>query len=66
MAECRRCSAALLHCHGTLVHHDDGTADCTDEDCAGDVALHDFVMSCFEINSGCCADVVPVNHRLSA
>jgi hypothetical protein len=59
MNECRRCAATLLHCHDTLVRHDDGSVECCDVTCTGDVELHDFVVTCDELACGCVADLEP-------
>lgn len=55
MAGCRRCEIDVLHCHGTLVRHDDGSWECSVPDCAGEVTMHDFVLECGDVWSGCCA-----------
>jgi len=54
MTVCRRCADLLLHCHGTLVRHGDGTTECTEPDCGGDAALHEFAVSCEEVQASCC------------
>jgi hypothetical protein len=44
---CRSCGDGLIHCHGTLVRHADGTVECTDEGCPGaDLDLHELRLSC--------------------
>ena len=55
MAACRRCTDSLLHCHGTLIRHDDGTVECSQPGCGGDATMHDFVVTCVEIQATCCA-----------
>lgn len=55
MIACRRCEIDVLHCHGTLVRHDDGAWECSAPGCAGDAAGHDFVLDCADVWSGCCA-----------
>jgi hypothetical protein len=54
MAPCRRCETDLLHCHGTLVRHGEGEVECSDPRCAGRLAVHDFVIVCDDVQSGCC------------
>ena len=49
-----------MHCHGTLVRHDDGSWECTAQDCSGDVMEHDLVLICSEQWAGCCADPLDV------
>jgi hypothetical protein len=44
----------MLHCHGTLVRHDDGGWECSADGCAGDPVRHDFVLFCADVWSGCC------------
>ncbi|PXY31941.1 hypothetical protein [Prauserella muralis] len=55
---CKSCLTGLDHCHGTLVRHTDGGADCTDQGCADlDIVRHDLVIECHTIEGGCgCAD----------
>ncbi|MBI4943661.1 MAG: hypothetical protein HY830_23215 [Actinobacteria bacterium] len=55
MASCRRCATDLVHCHGTLVRHTRGDVECSDPGCEGRVAVHDFVIRCGDVESGCCA-----------
>lgn len=54
MGGCRRCSGEVLHCHGTVVRHDDGSWECSEHECAGEVIGHDFVLVCAEVWAGCC------------
>ena len=54
MTACRRCTELLLHCHGTLIRHGDGTFECTEPDCGGDAALHEYAVSCDEMQASCC------------
>ncbi len=56
MARCRRCETDLVHCHGTLVRHGDGEVECSNPRCAGRVAVHDFVIVCEDVQSGCCRE----------
>ena len=58
MASCRRCATDLVHCHGTLVRHAEGDVECSDPGCAGRVAVHDFVIRCADVETGCCAGVL--------
>ena len=58
MTACRRCTELLLHCHGTLVRHGDGTVECTEPECGGDAAMHEFAVSCEEVQATCCAGIL--------
>jgi len=58
MSRCRRCEIDLMHCHGTLVRHDDGACECTMVGCTGDVVSHDLVLACADAWTGCCSDAV--------
>ncbi|MEU3273893.1 hypothetical protein ABZ639_23900 [Saccharomonospora sp. NPDC006951] len=55
---CVSCKTDLDHCHGTLVRHEDGAADCTDLGCTDlEVLRHDLVIDCGSIEGGCgCAE----------
>ena len=44
----------MLHCHAVLVRHEDGSVECTDENCPGEVVAHDFVLDCAEAAARCC------------
>jgi hypothetical protein len=57
MTTCHRCADDLRHCHGTLVLHDDGAAECTEPGCPGDPVMHDVVLTCGSDLCGCCAAV---------
>ena len=51
---CSSCAGDLIHCHGTLVFHADGTVDCTDEGCPGsDHVLHELRLQCEVSEQGC-------------
>jgi hypothetical protein len=51
---CARCEGDLDHCHGTLVAHHDGLAECTDTRCAElDQARHDLLADCAGVFDGC-------------
>ncbi|NLE81024.1 MAG: hypothetical protein GX610_15860 [Rhodococcus sp.] len=58
--ECGRCSEAegLDHCHGTLILHTDGSAECTDELCVREIeARHQLIVDCADLIEGCgCAE----------
>jgi len=55
---CRRCQIDVLHCHGTLVRHDDGGWECSARDCAGDVDAHDLVLTCADLWRACCVEAL--------
>jgi hypothetical protein len=44
----------VLHCHGTLVRHDDGSWECSAPWCGGDPVGHDFVLGCADVWAVCC------------
>jgi hypothetical protein len=46
-----------MHCHGTLVRHDDGGWECSADDCTGDAVAHDLVLTCADVWARCCAAV---------
>jgi hypothetical protein len=56
--QCSLCDRGIEHCHGTLVLHSDGTAECTDGFCDEDQAdLHELVLECRQFAGGCaCAE----------
>ncbi len=55
MNGCADCAADVDHCHGTLVAHGDGTADCTDVACANaDPLRHVLTADCMAVLGGCC------------
>lgn len=56
VTSCARCAGSLLHCHGTVVRHEDGSVECTQPRCAGTAELHDFVIDCRDVQSRCCDD----------
>lgn len=51
---CADCTAELEHCHGTLIVHDDGVVDCTEQDCSDrDPARHPLLLNCVDENPDC-------------
>lgn len=50
---CELCGSALHHCHGLLIEHADGTAECADG-CGGPRAVHDDAAPCTDLALGCC------------
>lgn len=53
--ECAGCVSSLDHCHGTLVVHVDGGAECTDPSCDDtDQLRHDLAVDCPSTVIGCC------------
>lgn len=51
---CESCTGDLIHCHGTLVIHADGTTECTDDGCPGaHLALHELRLVCEVSDKGC-------------
>lgn len=55
MSGCRRCEIDLLHCHGTLVRHEDGGWECSVDGCDGRPDVHDLVLTCADLWGSCCA-----------
>lgn len=56
MTRCRDCDQQLWHCHGTLVLHPDGSAECTDPGCPDPRSPHSFRIDCTEISAACCQE----------
>lgn len=55
---CVSCRTGLDHCHGTVLLHVDGGAECTEPDCADAVlARHALVVDCDSIEGGCACEV---------
>ncbi|WP_405133895.1 hypothetical protein [Nocardia sp. NBC_01388] len=53
-ATCSLCVSVLDHCHGTLIAHADGSAECTDWACADtDRLRHPFRADCSDVAGGC-------------
>ena len=52
-AGCADCRAGLAHCHGTLLVHEEGGADCTDPACDASAARHTLSTSCAEVGCPC-------------
>lgn len=56
-AGCPACADELDHCHGTLIRHADGTAECTNAACATlDAARHLLLLECAELADCGCAE----------
>ena len=63
----RCCDNELDHCHGTLVLHADGTAECEHgEVCDADEAQHELWVSCGELRCSCAGDDAPLDGWLLA
>jgi len=45
--------AHLVHCHGTMIWHTDGTWECTELDCVTPDEGHQHVVVCLEVGLGC-------------
>ena len=55
------CAADLAHCHGTLVLHADGSAECDDvEVCGADESQHELWVACDQLGCGCVGDDAPL------
>jgi hypothetical protein len=51
---CSPCASGLDHCHGTLVVHGDGLAECTDGQCTDhDGTRHGLAIDCDQVIGGC-------------
>ena len=50
---CADCQDAVDHCHGTLILHVDGEAECTEDGCQVDFAAHSWMGSCWDVLAGC-------------
>jgi hypothetical protein len=51
---CLTCTTGIDHCHGTLIVHLDGLAECTEGGCTGlDRDRHDLTVACAEVSGGC-------------
>ena len=60
--ECPLCSRGIEHCHGSLVVHSDGTAECTEITCVDlQFDRHELVLECHRLATGCVC--VPVEVR---
>lgn len=66
--ECVLCSRGMDHCHGSLVVHSDGTAECTDITCEDVVVdTHELVLDCLQLTGGCaCAEMTVVAAKVTA
>lgn len=55
---CADCAAEVDHCHGTLIVHPGGSADCTTPGCSDlEDVRHHLRIDCRSIAGGCrCAD----------
>jgi hypothetical protein len=52
---CAGCESGFDHCHGTLVVHVDGAAECTDPSCDDtDQLRHDLAVDCPSTVIDCC------------
>ncbi len=60
---CADCRAEIDHCHGTLVVHREGIAECTVTRCVGlDPARHSLIIDCQDGSFGC-SDRLPAPLR---
>lgn len=66
-AGCPSCAADHDHCHGTLVLHADGSAECDNAHvCEAREDLHDWWVPCTDIGCGCTGDEHPQPMFLAA
>jgi hypothetical protein len=67
LVDCAGCTGRLDHCHGTLVRHGDGSADCTEPGCVDlDGARHPLATGCDALLGGCACVDVEVTFELRA
>jgi len=53
-SDCRACRAGLEHCHGTIIHHPQHRAECTEDDCdLPDGVPHAFDIHCEAVGCPC-------------
>lgn len=50
---CIDCDSGLEHCHGTWIHHRDGTGECTVTHCHVEIEGHAVVIDCIEVHVDC-------------
>ena len=63
---CPTCDDDLEHCHGVLVLHADGRAECWElPRCEGEVVEHDYEVPCHELGCGCLGDEAPLDVGLA-
>ncbi|OZM70943.1 hypothetical protein CFN78_22590 [Amycolatopsis antarctica] len=59
--DCTNCATGLDHCHGTLVTHSDGLAECTEAGCTDtDRPRHTLVIDCEAMTGGCVCALAPL------
>lgn len=64
---CHPCTAGIDHCHGTLVLHADGTAECDEHHhCEAREDLHEWWVPCIDLGCGCTGDEHPNTQLLMA
>ncbi|MFF5986045.1 MULTISPECIES: hypothetical protein [Prauserella] len=65
---CTHCQSGLDHCHGTLVQHVAGGAECTDQGCTDfELVRHTLVIECESVDGGCaCTEPVYYEELLRA
>ncbi len=65
---CADCEAEMDHCHGTLIVHQEGVHECTEQGCfVLDTTRHDMVVDCAGIAVDCdCASALPVRFLKTA
>jgi hypothetical protein len=52
--ECARCISGIDHCHGTVIGHPQGVAECTEPECDDlDLVRHTLAIECDLIEGGC-------------
>jgi hypothetical protein len=65
---CIECEQGLDDCHGVLVVHDDGRAECLDVDCTdSDEARHQWRLACGQAfpDRDCCQERVVPERRVA-
>ncbi len=51
---CWKCAVGWEHCHGTVIRHWLGRAECTEDDCPGpELIMHAMVIDCDAVGCSC-------------
>jgi hypothetical protein len=65
--DCRACTAELDHCHGMLIEHVAGSAECTEPGCANlDPVRHREIVTCADLSGGCACSAAEVDGAADA
>jgi hypothetical protein len=62
---CADCAEERDHCHGTLIVHLDGVAECTEPGCVpASSDRHVLIVDCATVDGGCECVVIEATERL--